>query len=697
MMQIIPNSAAVAHAVPFAPGPTRCPKLVCLAFVAIFALHALNYAHFFVDDEAIPFVYAQNLLDTHRLAYNPDDGPVEGYSDFLSIWIDLAVLGMVRELGASRLWVFAFTKLLAFLCGMGLIVVTCRVLTRQFPDRRPVVAGMVFIVLAGPLAVWSMSGMETTMFALFVATLVAGLLDADRPDARVERVILVGVVGMLLCRIDGFVWVGALLLPFLVSVGRARRRQLLTRVVLPAGATFLAYGAWRVWYFGEILPMPVYAKVLYKLGGHRALVSNDPPERYVIAFLRAYRWLPAALLGLAVVRAGNGSRSMRALAVGIVLVTAYLWVVGDWMFGFRFFVPLLAPLAFLAGAAFEGFPRRFPRAAATALVVWTLALGTVAHGFWLRYEGEQRRGSWLAEPGIDPARFFRPFYQVYKQASLFVKAGDTIAYNQAGFVPFMLGARNIDDLGVCTKFYAKLPTTDIVFTEVGRYSPLTGSPALRASEVYTLARAPRLLLVPADNIRSANQGAIPPRVLGGAYRLLYRTRTVAAYVPDGPLPPPAGARGYLENLAHTSHLREAWAGGRLLAQSEYLDSLRYLRGGRARLRFDGTYAARLMFSAADEDVCALEVGGITSAGAAAITLRLVDHRGRTVVEDRVQLAVRDRRNLHVELEPAVRAAALFIDIVGAAPGPQAVDLEDLRVQGQSAALKRFVRDYGATN
>ena len=76
--------------------------LLCVAFVAVFCGYALNFAYFFVDDEAIPFVYANNLLHGPGLVYNPDDGPVEAYSDFLTVWIDTAILGTVTLAGGSN-------------------------------------------------------------------------------------------------------------------------------------------------------------------------------------------------------------------------------------------------------------------------------------------------------------------------------------------------------------------------------------------------------------------------------------------------------------------------------------------------------------------------------------------------------------------------------------------------------------------
>lgn len=667
---------------------------ICALFVALFIVHALNYAYFFVDDEAIPFVYAQNVIDRHGLVYNPDDGPVEGYSDFLSVWIDTAILGLVSVAGASKLWAFALGKLFAFSCAIALVVVTFALLSRRpGTDGVPLVAGMTFLTLAGPLAVWSWSALETTLFGLLIVVLVAGLLGVDRSDRRNDRLILLSMVAALLCRIDGFVWVGAMVAPFLLGLTPARRQELIVRAILPAVAVFIVYNAWRVWYFAEFLPMPLYSKVLYKLGTRATLIANDPPEPYVLAFLRASRGLPVVAVCLGFAGAYYRSREIRSLAIGTGLLVAYLWVVGDWMFGFRFFVPLLAPLAILTGAGFGDLARWRPRAAAAAVIIWTVALTAVAYEFERTYERAMDRPSWLASPSLDPARFFAPYHGIYLLAREHVRPGEIIAYNQAGFVPFMLAARNIDDLGICTKFYAKLPTTDVVFTEVGRYSPLTGQPVLRASEAYTLSRAPRILLAPRGNLQSANRGAVPERVLAGAYRLLFSNPAVVAYVPAGRLEPYRDPRLYLENLVHISHLRRVSINERVLPASEYRSALRYLYGQPTRLMFDGRYVADFTFSDADDDVYELYVGRIRSGSAASVVVVLRNGAGRAVHRDSFEVAAREWRDYRVNLRDGMKAATLSIAITPHSEGAQAVDIDDVRVQGQTAVLKRFLEDH----
>jgi hypothetical protein len=671
----------------------RRPDVIWGLFVAVFIVYALNYAYFFVDDEAIPFIYAQHVIDGRGLVYNPNDGRVEGYSDFLSIWIDVVILGSAAVAGVGKLWALAAGKLVGFVFAVALLFVAFNILKQQAGgDRVPLVAGMTFLALAGPLAVWSLTALETTLFALITAILISGLVGADHSDPANDRLILFSVVAMLLCRIDGFVWSGALVAPFLISVGRTRRRELAARVVAPAVVVFVAYHAWRVWYFGELLPMPVYTKVLYKLRWHSVLVANEPAQPYVLAFLRAYRGIPLVAIGLGFAGTYRRSPVARSLATGIALVIMYLWIVGDWMFGFRFFVPLLVPIALVASAGFGDLRRGYPRAALAAAVVWIVAVGAVAYDFCRVYERVENRESWLVHPSFDPTRFFAPYYQNYLTTRAYVNPGDTIAYNQAGFVPFMLDARNIDNLGICTKFYAKLPTTDVIFTEVGRYTPLTTQPALPAGETYMLSHAPRLLLAPARDLRSANRGAIPKAVLAGAYRLRFSNSSVAGYVPVVPLEPIRDPRRYLENLVHISSLRRASIDGRVLAISEYRRALRYLYGRPARIEFKDRYTAEFTFSAAAEDVYELYVGGAHGPEAASISVALLD-RGVAVYRNTVDVPARGRPEFYVKFDHAVRATSLSMTILPDAPGTHTFYLEDVRVQGQTPALQQFLKAF----
>ena len=138
------------------------PGWLGLIFAALFLLHAANYLDFFVDDAAIPYVFAQNLLNGNGLRYNSFEGRVEGYSDFLQVLLASTFLGIVRVLDLDKLTVFAINTIWSLACGIGVVCLTCGMVRHLPCIRAPgLLAGMSFLVLAGPLAVWSCSPLET--------------------------------------------------------------------------------------------------------------------------------------------------------------------------------------------------------------------------------------------------------------------------------------------------------------------------------------------------------------------------------------------------------------------------------------------------------------------------------------------------------------------------------------------------------
>ena len=71
-------------------------------------------------------------------------------------------LGIVRVLDRDKLTVFAINTIWSLACGIGVVCLTCGMVSRLPGIRaRGFLAGMSFVVLAGPLAVWSCSPLET--------------------------------------------------------------------------------------------------------------------------------------------------------------------------------------------------------------------------------------------------------------------------------------------------------------------------------------------------------------------------------------------------------------------------------------------------------------------------------------------------------------------------------------------------------
>ena len=531
------------------------PRYITAAIIlaALFVVHALTYWHFFVDDEAITLVYARNLLEGQGLRYNMLEGPVEGYSNFLHVWVLAAVLALVRAAGADIVWVFAAGKLLSIACGAAIVALTVRLAHRLGLPAFAAWSGGLVVALAGPLAVWSNSTLETVPFALALLLLIdATLPRADRPLA-----VAAAAIAVMLMRIDGLLYAGAWLAARFVAADTGTRRVLWRRVAPAAAVAVVAYHAWRVWYFGALLPMPLQTKVLHKLIGNEASVVIAAPSAYLSDVVRR-SGLPVMLaIFAAVALIVRSPWRGAAMAAGLTLaaLTAYVGHVGDWMFGFRFAVALVAPLALAGGFGLAALAGRARWAAWTAAVV---LVGWSAHGAWTfasHYRANAHRPLFWAAPRFDPALLFGEYHEILEELRQRVQPGAVIAYHEAGLIPFMLDVENIDMLGLTSRVIGAMPTADAVHTDVGRYYPLTHRPAYNAVHAYLLSREPQVIVARRSWMATANAGRVPESILNGHYTVVAGTPRFVVYGRSRqPLNPLRTQRtGFLENVAHPAY------------------------------------------------------------------------------------------------------------------------------------------------
>ena len=656
---------------------------------AVFAVHALNYFYFFVDDEGIPFVFARHLLEGKGLVYNSLEGRVEGYSDFLHVLMGAVYLLLARLLRFGPLAVFFLAKAVSFASGLATVAVVWRVLRRQAGIKRPgLLAGMAFLVLAPPLAIWSCSSLEMASFTLLITLLAINVFESS--PAR-DRVTALAACLAILLRIDGFVYVFALLAPAWAVVSSPRRREMLGRIGVPVIMVLAGYHAWRVWYFGDWLSAPIATKVLYKLHPLPGVILRTPQAPYLVAFLNAYGIVAATIgLGLVVKTLSRDRRAWPLLASAVILL-AYPALVGDWMLGFRFFLPVLPIIAILIALSVSAIGR--PRTAWASAVVACLWFSGVAIHAGVTYEGLDYRESWWRAPSFDSLRYFGAHQRVYDSLRGIVKPGALIAYNQAGFVPYMLDVDNIDDLGVCSRFVARLPTTDVVFTEAGRYSPLTNTAALRAANAYLLYRAPDYVIAPLGNLRAANRGGIPQRILRDRYVKLFAVPHAPAVVYGRSPAPVAEFRStphlFLENVAHPSHIQRAASDG-VVPPAEYVTRLAFLADGTLDRTFSGHLRYDVRFARTNEPIYELSVEGIWARTDVTIRLLLWDADGAVARRETRRITADHPERVRLGWPEGPGASALTLEVEAEGAAPTRVILRDLRVQGQPVALAQYV-------
>jgi hypothetical protein len=682
-MPAIDTAAAARDRVPDPPLSRWSFVAATAAACLVFTAFSATFLYFFVDDEAIPLIYARNLLRGRGLVYTALEGRVEGYSDFLHVLWSAVLLAAGRFLGQSHLFPMMAGKAVSFSAGVAILIVTAQALRRSGVTLAGLVAGLGFLALAGPLAVWSCSSLESTPFALLVAGFGFSLL-VDPLDRGPRRWMSVALgTAVVLERIDGLLFVAAVM--FAAWAAEPRRQKDLSLVAWPIAAASVAYHGWRYVYFGSLLSAPLMAKVFYRLAEAGQAMTKSAEVPYLLAFLRQYGLAAAPAIAVAAVlslRAPAG----RLATIALLLLGIYVGVVEDWMFGWRFVVPLLPFLAIVIGVAVGRAPPSIAWSAALLVVLWS---GVAARRFVSAYtNGERRPVFWSQMHGGERA-WLAPYYDLVVAARPLIRPGDRLAYNQAGLVPYLLDAENIDDLGICSRFIAGLPTRDVYFTGVGRYSPLTNQPVLRTAHAYLMYRDVKFLIGRSDLLLKANQNHVPDVLLDGLFSKVAMDASGENAIYQRTEKPADGYRRdpslFTENLVHTTMLRRASIDGRALAPAAFGPELPFLR--ELTGSFSRDVEIDLGFGTEDADVTGFYIGWLASRGSGTVTLSLADASGRVTVHRALPFPA-GGAPIFERFEAPARGRLVSIRLVTATG--DGVTITDLRLEGQSAALGAYV-------
>jgi arabinofuranosyltransferase len=338
-----------------------------------------------MDDAYISYRYAWNLLHGNGLVYNPGE-IVEGYTNFS--WTLLAALALSLGLSPS---------VVGLACNIGLsfgLVTQSFILARRLWGGSviPLVAAFLVAVDGSVLTYGARgSGMESIAFS-FLIMLAAVLIWNGRGVSTRWSLVAAGAVVALaiLTRPEGFL-VAALFTVALMWQTRTEGRDGRLKIVSflgPLLVVVVPYEFWRITFYGYLFPNTFYAKT----GSTLALVKRG--SDYVSFFL-GERWLVVGMALIAIAIIFSSRRAwLRAKVILLgVLIVAFLlyvtWVGGDHFPGWRFLVPLVAPMAVLAAGcvrAFISMARSGP------------GKGLVQAGFVLVLAAYAISAVWLLEP-----------------------------------------------------------------------------------------------------------------------------------------------------------------------------------------------------------------------------------------------------------------------------------------------------------
>jgi arabinofuranosyltransferase len=464
MVKVQSNARPDRGETPRGHGPSWAAPIVLVLAVGLLVLGAARWWPRTVDDAFITFRYSENLADGSGPVFNPGER-VEGYSN--PSWM-LMMAGAIG-LGADPVPVAKWLGLLAAIACVLLVYADLRHLD---PSGWAAGAGAALLGSSLVLQIWSVAGMETTVYALFF---LAGMVVLGREESSTRAVVGASLclVAAALTRPEGLAfWVlGALVVASERTDGKLRR---LGSYAAP-GLLLLLHLAWRIAYYGVPLPNTYYAKT----GGGSAMWSQGLHGLGLFVSNPAHvLWLAAAIAGVtACLVAGLHRRRVIVLGGAVLLHLLYVISVGDdGLRVHRFYVPVLGPLAVLAGLTLvgeRGSRRRrlwwFGLLATTFTVIasmWTFHVRMVPamHGASLAYQqGNVKLGRFLARQG-DPEML--------------------VAVPSAGAIPYYSGVPTIDMYGLSDAHIARVP-----FPQGGR------GRLMKWDNDYVLARAPEWIVI----------------------------------------------------------------------------------------------------------------------------------------------------------------------------------------------------------
>jgi hypothetical protein len=300
--------------------------------------------------------------------WNAGEPPVEGYTNFL--WVIFNSFGLLIGLQPEFV-----SRLIGILSGI-IAIVYIYFAGKKFAGFNPTVSLLPCLLLAvsGPYATWASSGMETNLFTLL---LFAGLYHNIKYQfvQKINSVIYSFIFLLLatLTRPEGFgIFLILFFITFLVGI-RTEKTHRIRPVLLAALFFYLIpftiYFIWRATYFGYLLPNTYYAKTgggfnqiirglkyFYFFGLHFLLPLVPLIAFFLFTDLKKSKKFINEI-------SGDEKKSYTLLIFFCVFVIYTLYIIyvgGDYMAMYRFFVPVLPLIYLITAYVFNYLIKNFP-------------------------------------------------------------------------------------------------------------------------------------------------------------------------------------------------------------------------------------------------------------------------------------------------------------------------------------------------
>ncbi|MHA1533489.1 MAG: hypothetical protein ACTSP8_02055, partial [Promethearchaeota archaeon] len=167
----------------------RKPFSIRIALHLILLLLQLLFWNFTIDDAFISFRYAKNLFLNQEMVFNIGEAPVEGYSNFL--WVMWMMLSFVFNIE-----IVLFSKVSGLIFCHLSVLILYRLAFRITKSKDVSCLVILFYVLTPNIALWSVGGLETSLFScLLLASVYFFIQDVS---VRKNRIIKLSPFSFLL-------------------------------------------------------------------------------------------------------------------------------------------------------------------------------------------------------------------------------------------------------------------------------------------------------------------------------------------------------------------------------------------------------------------------------------------------------------------------------------------------------------------
>jgi hypothetical protein len=301
-------------------------KIILFLIIAIFVVHAISL-NFTQDDAFISYRYVKNFINGHGLVFNPGER-VEGYTNFL--WI--IILSIFARLGLDMIIV---SKILGVAAGAGTLFLIYQISLNIFRNKDwSQGTKFVFFPLFAPLllasnsafAYWSISGLETAFFVMTVLLSVYFYFTN-------ERLMIISSALSTFVRPEGVLVFGILIIHKFFFKKDKLKNCLFS--ILGFILLLLPYLIFKIFYYGNLLPNPFYAKTGFSIEYVKTGLA------YFWLFLKHYGlWGVLYLIPIPFYKDLEVKGKLALLMVYIY--TLYIIIIGgDVLRVHRFFLPVL--------------------------------------------------------------------------------------------------------------------------------------------------------------------------------------------------------------------------------------------------------------------------------------------------------------------------------------------------------------------